>query len=73
MDGNGHFAKVHMTNRGGINNGGSAIDNKESAASFPKSARSMNKFISISPPSTGDSSSSSGYSVITHVMNPNTR
>ena len=74
MNGNAHFSEVLMTNRNNENNQQDMAGTLNSIASFPMSAKPhLNRFRSVSPPSTGDSSSSSGSGSISSVINRNFR
>ena len=79
MQGSKHFPDIMMTNRTAMNATNDGLDfgkgnSQRDIASFPMSPNpNFNRFRSISPPSTGDSSASSGSGSLSSVINRNTR
>ena len=74
MHGNKHFPEVVMTNRTNENKQQDITRGLNSIASFPISPRPhFNRFRSVSPPTTGESSTSSGSGSISSVINRNVR
>lgn len=72
MQGNKHFSEVMMTNRNKDSVDDDFTKGVNSIATFPRSPRSnFNRFRSVSPPSTGESSTSSGS--VSSVINKNQR
>ena len=79
MQGSKHFPDIMMTNRTATNATNDGLDfgkgnSQRDIASFPMSPNpNFNRFRSISPPSTGDSSASSGSGSLSSVINRNSR
>ena len=72
MQGNKHFSEVMMTNRNKESLDEDSTKGINSIATFPMSPRpNFNRFRSVSPPSTGESSTSSGS--VSSVINKNQR
>ena len=72
MQGNKHFPEIMMTNRNKDSCDEDLSKTVSSIATFPMSPRpNFNRFRSVSPPSTGESSTSSGS--VSSIVNHNQR
>ena len=72
MQGTKHFPEIMMTNRNKDSCDEDSSKSVNSIATFPMSPRpNFNRFRSVSPPSTGESSTSSGS--VSSVVNRNQR